>query len=176
MRMKELKALEKITKNPPRGIMRHEGFDHIWMCEQSVYACNAATLVEVKSWEIKGDNPCMFEWQALDLVSCVADEMRNRFVNLNDTDNLIHDRSQLPNTSRWDSNYFSKLFDTLGKLCADEDEHEYDVKQMALVVNVFNAFGINPRFKMVSQDCFMVSGNNANYDIRALIAPRKVRK
>ena len=172
MRMKQLKALEKVYKNPPKNIMKHEDLQHVFMVETCLYVTNSVTLIEVHAEEFKGDNASMFGWQALDLISCEADEHRNRYVDINKYENLVR-QSEMQFANDWKRDKFSRMFDCFPKEILEGKNRScsYDAKQLALVVNVFSAFGINPKFHMISEDTFMLSGKNDNYSIRALIAP-----
>ena len=172
MRMKQLKALANIYKHVPPRIYCPNTFKRVFMVEDAIYVTNSVTLVEVYCNEVTGECPAMFNWVAFDLDACELDEKRNRFVTVNDYKNFLNP-SEIDYTDNWKRDKFSKLL-ALEQFKKDDREYYYDAKQVELVMKVFQAFEVTPKFTMLNANVFTLSGANANYSIRAFIMPKMV--
>ena len=171
MKMKQLKSLANIYKHVPPKIYCPDTFKRVFMVERAIYVCNTVTCIEVYLNEVKGDCPAMFNWVAFDLDACELDEKRNRFVDVNKYDNFLA-HSEMDYTNNWKRDYFSRVL-TQEQLKKDDHEYCYDAKQIELVMKVFQAFDVTPKFQMLNANVFTLSGINANYQIRAFVMPKK---
>lgn len=170
MKMEELNALARLAVNRNKKVVYNTNLEHVFKCENKLYACNGVSVVEVEAYEVKCIEESYYDWRIFDLEAAADYQTKHRFVDLNTELVYVHEGDLFEKVKDWHYDYFSRFFEHK----IEGHANAYDAKELALIMNVFKAFGIPvmPAFdKETNAQLFI--GEGKNYKIRALAYPRR---
>jgi hypothetical protein len=168
MKMAELNALSRLAMNRNKKVVYNDKLEHVFRCENKLYACNGVSVVEVEAQEVKYVDESYYDWKVFDLKAAADYRKVHGFVDLNTELVYVHEGDLLEKTRDWRYDCFSRFFERK----IEGHSNVYDAKELALIMNVFKAFGmpVAPTFdEGTNLQLFVGEGNN--YRIRALAYP-----